>query len=785
MLEDAAAVAAPQPASYAEALGAFEAGKAVSPELAMAVPRPGSSAAAQRRSLSGPSEKPQRAKVALGLSASILSRAAPPPVIMVLGSPRGRASEPFGGSPTSLTATKRRARELLVPIEETLNRRRELQQCMSAPGTLLAADGNPGEGNSLLQSCCMKLCSWEHKWQGGVGDLLGGESLDSWLGSSVSLESMAVAEDRPEERPVRQAPEPPPPPEQPVRKPKLPQWRKQRQEPQDEQQPKVHKRRSLKEPRHKEEHRPEQPSNDDQHHGQAQLDEQLQRLEQLHQSQHQHHFHHRQPPKKVKKPKQHLPHHQPQQLDFGHEPSLSDLPLLSPAHQETQEQHQRQQPSPQHQQQHQQQLPPQQQPQPQPQPQPLKQLQQPQPQPQSQQHKQQPRQEQEQQLQRQPEQQQEEQQQEEQQQDDSPRDGQSRPRPLPADIVGRIRSEGWALKGVQVTCWVQQALALASKQSLASSSADFNPSTYRETHKRLLLLEHLQQESMHQGLRALRAALQWRCGGVERAFRCLDVNGHGDRITLLEFAAGLCLLGLDAPALCGASEVEVFRMLDSDGDGRLHVLDLVRGEAAGRRLISSSDEETEAAERWVLVAKFVALSSWYQTPQAIRRRGSINPNATHSAADDVNQNPANDPVRSSWYPVHHDLVDLQQRLREEFQAQATVRQFDELLLSREDFFRFLRATTLAGGSVDPVGTCPSRVELARIYEEAFAGQLRRPPVQRGRMPTKGLTFQSFAGGPLLRHVALAVGLHLRHLVEDAISAQERAAGVKAKAGKKM
>lgn len=400
-----------------------------------------------------------------------------------------------------------------------------------------------------------------------------------------------------------------------------------------------------------------------------------------------------------------------------------------------------------------------------------------------------------------------------------------RKQPLPADIVGRIRNRGWTQPQGSSNVWVQQARELASAARASNAPATAG---YRAVHERLQLLEHLEQEVVPQGLEALRAALRWRCSSIERAFACLDVgarNGRGG-LTLFEMVAGLALLGLDTPALCGIDEVEAFHKLDADGDGRLGLLDLLSGvartkleddgdEAAGPDHGNSSSDAKEAgkyhssntacAGRWALAAKFVALTAWFQTPVAVRRRqrtGSSAAQATMlsraqptglgaapaaisvvaAVADGVTgrvgeraalaRQQANDPVRSVWAPSESDMLKTRQALQAEFNKHATTQQFNERLLSKSDLYRLLGEFPPSGIGEDPAAARLTRTELSAIVDEVISMQAEHSQQQKSCALSKGLTFESLQ--LVLFKASLVMDLNLRHLVDDAIEAQVQA-----------
>jgi len=403
-----------------------------------------------------------------------------------------------------------------------------------------------------------------------------------------------------------------------------------------------------------------------------------------------------------------------------------------------------------------------------------------------------------------------------------------RKRPLPADVVGRIRDRGWTQRPGSSNVWVQQARELASTSR--ASNAPATPG-YRAVHERLLLLEHLEQEAVPQGLPALRSALRWRCGSIERAFACLDVgarNGRGG-LSLFETVSGLALLGLDTPALCGFNEVEAFHKLDADGDGRLGLLDLLSGVARTKldtdadevtdhsayALDVGNDETTAGGEspklktgsgpgRWPLAVKFMALTAWFQTPPAVRRRqhngamavqagplllgqpagldaGAATMAVISAVADGVTgrvgeraalaRQQVNDPVRSVWAPNEGDMHQTREALQAEFNKHASTEQFSKHLLTKSDLYRLLGEFPPSGIGEDPAAARLTRTELSAIVDEVISMQVETAQ-QKNCAVSKGLTFESLQ--LVLHKAALVMGLNLRHLVNDAIEAQVRA-----------
>lgn len=195
--------------------------------------------------------------------------------------------------------------------------------------------------------------------------------------------------------------------------------------------------------------------------------------------------------------------------------------------------------------------------------------------------------------------------------------------------------------------WADQARKIGSWRVGLSSPP--SRSRERSVQERLKLLHLLERQCEEQGLEALRTALQLRFGTLEQAFRFLDVADRGEGPSLLEMSGSLALLGLDVSSLCGQGECEVFNLLDVDRDGRIGLKDLLgtsvapgqsgqartlRKQATRRESLQdmasemkSWDNDLDAAQdptgrvKWALLAKLIALSSWFDTPAQLRFRG--------------------------------------------------------------------------------------------------------------------------------------------------------------------
>eukprot|EP00928_Gymnodinium_smaydae_P031482 TRINITY_DN23091_c0_g1_i1.p1 TRINITY_DN23091_c0_g1~~TRINITY_DN23091_c0_g1_i1.p1 ORF type:complete len:601 (+),score=121.89 TRINITY_DN23091_c0_g1_i1:28-1803(+) len=455
-----------------------------------------------------------------------------------------------------------------------------------------------------------------------------------------------------------------------------------------------------------------------------------------------------------------------------------------------------------------------------------------------------------------------------------------------AELVPRMEGRGWKkLPRNWGAFWGDQARALAS----AAAAGD------RSAHERLRLLKVLQAEAVAQGVDCLRRALVLQCGSLAEAFARLDVGGRGadSGPSLLELAGGLALLGLDVKALCGFGEREALSRLDADRDRRLGLFDLLGTPQVGVYVSKRRDDQTafessvldpDAAlrERWVLVAKFVAISSWFDVPPHLRQRargagalGSpyadlsmdgepltprppsaaglaeaaadraelslrqataavrvaaeglvrkrsltdgpcstseanvatvVAPPVSGRAANEVSaaaavgetspepSTPAApglscsaacivrgagasgatavvgnvrqqvlDEVRRHWAPSEADLQAVTRSLESEFLAYASP--LGVPLLSRPDFCRLFGEPAREARQDHPGLPRLTRPEAARIYDDALEVQIRNG-AQDGRPLTKGLTFETLRLA--LRLAALRIGLHFRHLVDDAI-----------------
>jgi len=382
-----------------------------------------------------------------------------------------------------------------------------------------------------------------------------------------------------------------------------------------------------------------------------------------------------------------------------------------------------------------------------------------------------------------------------------------RQRQLPNAVLARIKDRGWTQTDLGSGVWVEQGRRLAA---LCSDSAAPAAAGCRALQERLQLLKLLEQQSLPQGLEALRAALKWKCSTLEHAYACLDVGNRRNcgGISLLDFSGAMALLGLDAPSLCGGREAAAFAAIDGDRDGRMSLPDLLGSSAPAPSWCSTRSsgsgakvEDTDGTAVWVLVVKFAALSSWFAIPPLLRQRlrslpkaqdGALLPHtdrpetpaagartvvtalaegaagiASHGA---VARQQVTDPVRQCWAPSEHDLEALEEELKEEhFEKNSSVRQHGEQALSKSDFFRLLKDIPPSGIGDDPEPQSLTRAQLAHIFDEVLARQMEGM-AQSGIAISKGLTFKSFRFA--LLKASIVMGLHFRGLVNDAIDAQQ-------------
>jgi len=138
-------------------------------------------------------------------------------------------------------------------------------------------------------------------------------------------------------------------------------------------------------------------------------------------------------------------------------------------------------------------------------------------------------------------------------------------------------------------------------------------------------------------------------------------------------------------------------------------------------------------------------------------------NLTHQPLDDV---------RKCWSPFAHDLAVAAKAVQRLIDKHSSMQQAGEPVLTRTDFFNFL------GGDLPPRACC-RHTALARLspnlvgdmYDRFLAQQVQATlTIDQGPI-NRGLTFESL--WDILYEVALLVGLHFRHIVEDAQEARRQ------------
>eukprot|EP00747_Dinoflagellata_sp_TGD_P092746 gnl/TRDRNA2_/TRDRNA2_165511_c0_seq4.p1 gnl/TRDRNA2_/TRDRNA2_165511_c0~~gnl/TRDRNA2_/TRDRNA2_165511_c0_seq4.p1 ORF type:complete len:407 (+),score=82.91 gnl/TRDRNA2_/TRDRNA2_165511_c0_seq4:177-1397(+) len=377
------------------------------------------------------------------------------------------------------------------------------------------------------------------------------------------------------------------------------------------------------------------------------------------------------------------------------------------------------------------------------------------------------------------------------------------------------RSAGWVeVKSTPKPggVWAEQARVLAEKR--LAMPARISAQHERSVHERVKLLQHLESKGIPQGMAALWESLRLRFETIEKTFMYLDVSRPGSGgLSVLELAGSLALLGVDTLSLCGFDERELHRRLDADGDGRVGLRDLLRefhtnAEVAANptsdldldhaadntdgvpddrvAAASSAAFVTEDAGRsaptsrlaaggsrrdlWMLLVKFVTLSAWFYTPSQVRKRGvgdvdeasDAEPQASGKSLSSIRKQL--DSLRLCWSPNEDDLGEVQSAMQEIFNEHATVRQFGVQLLGRSDADSIV--ASLSDQEKDPAAAAVSRDEVGRIFDRVLENQVSQ--TADGRFITKGLTVESLRA--LLYEFALSIGLHFRHLVEDALDA---------------
>lgn len=218
--------------------------------------------------------------------------------------------------------------------------------------------------------------------------------------------------------------------------------------------------------------------------------------------------------------------------------------------------------------------------------------------------------------------------------------------------------------------------------------------------------------------------------------------------------------------------------------------------------LQADDSEENKTERWIRIVKFVALTAWFSTPLLLRRRwrpapggeaGASQPSdggrpetsgggaegamtvvtalaqgaigqASHGA---IARQQVSDPVRQCWAPSEGDLEEIEAKMKDEFTRYSSVLQYSEQMINKSDFFKLLGDIPPVDIGNDPQAQQLTRAKLAEIFDEVLVLQMRNQG-QAGVTFSKGLTFESFRLA--LLKACVTIGLHLRHLVDDAIEA---------------
>jgi len=193
-------------------------------------------------------------------------------------------------------------------------------------------------------------------------------------------------------------------------------------------------------------------------------------------------------------------------------------------------------------------------------------------------------------------------------------------------------------------------------------------------------------------------------------------------------------------------------------------------EAVVQQARPTATETKQAADSYIgnslEVERPVLAGSVAMSFRAARAGGELsrasNFNLTHQQLDEM---------RQKWSPFAHDLSNAATALQDVISTYSTVQQAGEQLLSRLDFFNFL------GGDFPPKASC-RHSGLARltpaVVGEMYDRWMTYQVVATSTVPqgpiNKGLTFESI--WDVLYEIALLVGLHFRHIVEDAWEARK-------------
>jgi hypothetical protein len=134
--------------------------------------------------------------------------------------------------------------------------------------------------------------------------------------------------------------------------------------------------------------------------------------------------------------------------------------------------------------------------------------------------------------------------------------------------------------------------------------------------------------------------------------------------------------------------------------------------------------------------------------------------ASHGA---VARQQVSDPVRQCWAPCEGDLEEVEAQIKDDFNRHASSQQLGEHVLNKSDFFRLLGDIPPVDIGDDPEPRQLTHAQLSDIFDEV------QNTAQNGTVFSKGLTFESFRLA--LMKTAMIMGLHFRHLVDDAIDAK--------------
>lgn len=367
------------------------------------------------------------------------------------------------------------------------------------------------------------------------------------------------------------------------------------------------------------------------------------------------------------------------------------------------------------------------------------------------------------------------------------------------DLSGRIRAAGWTeVRNGGSTVWAAEARQLATWRASAGmqghssfvpgagdgSSSSVGPGVDEAVNDRLQLLGHLDRGIVRRGPDALEEALCWRCGSLGRAVPLCGLDRESG-LALFEFAGTLALLGLPAQKLCGHGEREALQHLSV----RLHL---------GAAVADSSEADPAVLDKWVQVAKFLALSAWFGTPPPLRRRerhsASDGPAAAppkrkhgqHAQCDglvlslvqsegalpaDSGQTPG---YRTHLVPNLCDFWQLQAAMQIEHNASSSSQQFAQQLMSRADLFRYVCDDMPIAGIEET--QLLTRSKIGEIYDAVLSAQMQRASTAGDvHVCTKGLTFESFR--LVLMRIFCTLGLPFAGLCDDAIEVHMLGAGL--------